>query len=366
MIDRPLDRAPERVPVIDAVRGIAMLVMTLDHASGAFNRGRLMVDGASTFRADMVLEPVQFVTRWITHLCAPTFVLLAGISLALSVTRRRAARIASWQIDRDMLIRGALLIALDVVWLGWMWRLGWPLQLGVLYAIGVSIVALIALRRLPAAAVGALGVAILIAGEAITARLDPTTTLAAATLGGGQVGSVYYLYPFVPWMAMLLIGWAVGVRLAQRSDGLRARDWLALAALAAAVFVVVRAANGYGNAELYRRDGSWVEWLHVSKYPPSLSYAALELAIAFGLLAALARWRRPWPWLRLFGQTALFYYCVHAHLLKGVALVLGQYRTLGLGTTAIAWLATPIALYPACRWYLGLKQRHPESLLRFL
>lgn len=363
MTDRSTDRA-SRLPAIDAVRGFAMVVMTLDHASGAFNRDRLMVDGAAAFSSDMVLDPLQFVVRWVTHMCAPTFVLLAGVSLALSVTRRQAAGMEASRIDRDMLIRGALLVGLDVAWMGWMWRLGLPLQLGVLYAIGMSMIGLIALRRLPAALVGGLGIAVLAGGEAVTSLLDPTTTLAAATLAGGQVGSIWYLYPFLPWTGMMLIGWALGVRLVRR--GMTARDWLALAAVAAATFAVVRGINGYGNSELLRRDGSWIEWLHVSKYPPSLAYAGLELAIAFALLAAVWRWRTPWRPLVVLGQTALFYYCLHAHLLKGVARVLGEYRELGLGATAISWAAALVVLYPACRWYLAVKQRHPRSVLRFL
>ncbi|HEY0476099.1 MAG TPA: heparan-alpha-glucosaminide N-acetyltransferase domain-containing protein [Kofleriaceae bacterium] len=376
MTDRLQGRESIRLPAIDLVRGIVMVLMTLDHSSAAFNAGRLMADGAATFHPDAVFEPLQFVIRWVTHLCAPTFVMLSGASLALSVTRRQQDGVPSSQIDRDILIRGALLIAIDAVWMGWMWRLGLPLQLGVLYAIGVSMIGLIVLRRLPAALVAGLGLAIMAGGEAVTGLLDPTTTLAAATLAGGQVGSIYYLYPFLPWTGFMLVGWAIGMRIA--GPGMRARDWLTLAAVAAATFVIVRGGNGYGNAHVLRRDGSWnaawneawneawIEWLHVSKYPPSLAYAALELGIAFALLAAVWRWARPWKPLVVLGQTALFYYVIHAHLLKGTAAALGVYRHFGVGATLLAWAVTLVALYPACRWYLGVKRRHPRSVLRFL
>ena len=361
------ERTSNRLPAIDAVRGLVMVLMTLDHSSGAFNGGRSMADSAATFRPDTVLDPLQFVARWATHLCAPTFVFLAGVSLALSIARRDRSPSDRATIDRDILIRGALLIVLDVAWTGWIWRLGWPLQVGVLYAIGMSMIGLIALRRLPAPLVAALGVAIFAGGEAVTSLLDPTTTLAAATMTGGQIGSIYYLYPFLPWTGFMLIGWAVGTRLA--GPGMRARDWLALAGIAAATFVIVRGLNGYGNAHLLRRDGAyaaWIEWLHVSKYPPSLAYAALELAISFALIAAVWRWARPWKPLVVLGQTALFYYLIHAHLFKATALVLGVYRTQGLGITVIGWIAMLVALYPLCRWYLGVKRRHPDSVLRFV
>jgi uncharacterized membrane protein len=367
MTDLAGAREPHRLPAIDVVRGFVMVLMTLDHSSSTFNAHRLMVDGAATFRPDMVLEPLQFVIRWVTHLCAPTFVFLAGVSLALSVTRRVRSGMDSSRIDRDILIRGVLLVVFDVGWTGWMWRLGLPIQVGVLYAIGMSMIGLIALRRLPPLAVGGLGILIMVGGEAVISLLDPTTTLAAATMTGGQIGSVYYLYPFLPWTGFLLVGWAVGSRIA--GPGMRSRDWLTLAGIAAVTFVVVRGLNGYGNNHLLRRDGSWVEWLHVSKYPPSLTYAALELGIAFVLLAGawrLALRARAWRPLIVLGQTALFYYLIHAHLVKGVALALGVYRTQGLGVTVVGWIALLAILYPVCRWYLGVKRRHPDSVLRFV
>jgi uncharacterized membrane protein len=380
MADRVPDPGSSRLPAIDVVRGFVMVLMTLDHASGAFNAHRSMADSAATFRPDGVLEPAQFFVRWVTHLCAPTFVLLAGVSLALSVARRQDRPADRARIDRDILIRGALLVALDAGWTGWMWRLGLPIQLGVLYATGVAMIGLIALRRLPAPGVGALGVAIVVAGELVSARLDPTTALVAASLTGGAIGPTYVLYPFLPWTGFLLIGWAIGARVA--AGRMRSRDWLALAAIAAATFAVVRGINGYGNAGLFRRGAAWdagwggavIEWLHVSKYPPSLSYAALELAIAFGLLAAAWRWLPPaapgrspwWTPLGVLGQTALFYYLIHAHLIKAVALALGIYKAEGLGATMLGWAGLLVVLYPACRWYRGVKRRHPASVLRFV
>ena len=364
MPDGVIGRESSRLQAIDVVRGFVMIIMTLDHASSSFNAGRIMYDSAATAHAGMALDPLQFATRWITHLCAPTFVMLAGASLALSVTRRRRAGMPSSQIDRDILIRGALLIAIDALWMSWVWRLGTPIQLGVLYAIGMSMIGMIALRRLPAMLVGGLGVAILVGGEALNGMLDPSSALVMATMSGGTVGPVMFLYAFLPWTGFLMVGWALGVRLA--GPGMRARDWAILAAIAALTFVIVRGLDGYGNAGMPRDGSSWIAWLHVSKYPPSLAYAALELAIAFGLLAATWRWAKPWRPLVVLGQTALFFYFFHVHLLKLAAGALGLYKSTGLGVTAIAWLVLIAALYPLCRWYLAVKRRHPDSVLRFV
>jgi len=153
---------------------------------------------------------------------------------------------------------------------------------------------------------------------------------------------------------------------------MRARDWLVVAGVAAVVFAIVRGLNGYGNEGLYRRDGglnaAWIEWLHVSKYPPSLTYVALELGIAFALLAALWRVARPrlLAPLALLGQTALFFYLLHVHIMKGVAVALGIYQAKGLAVVYLGWVAVLVLLYPACRWYLRVKRRHPDSVLRFV
>src|SRR5262249_31991324 len=83
---------PTRLSAIDWLRGLVMVLMTIDHASGAFNAGRLMTDAAFMYKPGTTLDPAQFATRWVTPLCAPTFVFLAGLSLSISADRRRAGR----------------------------------------------------------------------------------------------------------------------------------------------------------------------------------------------------------------------------------------------------------------------------------
>jgi uncharacterized membrane protein len=372
-----LTASRQRFAPLDAVRGIAMVLMTLDHASSAFNSGRISSDGASRFVAGSVLEPAQFAARWIAHVCAPAFLLLAGAALALAVARRRASRETEAAIDRWLAIRGAILLALEVVWMSWVvaiitsgfsgGRYAWyHIHLEVLFAIGASLLAMIALRRLPPRAVGLLGVALLIGLEATHAfdAAGPTTRLlAGALVTGDRYPHVTILYPVLPWLAFLLIGWALGAELAEgRTIG--ARGWLVLAAIALLVFLAVRGANGFGNAGLYREDGSLIQWLHVSKYPPSLTFAGLELAVVFLLLAGASLWS-PRP-LVVLGETALFFYVLHIHLLRAAASALGVHRECGLGGVLIAWVAALTMLYPLCAWYGRLKARRPDSALRWL
>jgi len=106
-----------RLAALDWLRGLVMVLMTVDHASGTFNAGRLMTDGLALYQPGTPLPASQFLTRWITHLCAPTFVFLAGSALALSVEKRRAAGESPRAIDRFILARGLLIMALDPLWM---------------------------------------------------------------------------------------------------------------------------------------------------------------------------------------------------------------------------------------------------------
>ena len=137
------------------------------------------------------------------------------------------------------------------------------------------------------------------------------------------------------------------------------------------VFVIVRGLNGYGNMILYRDDGSLLQWLHVSKYPPSLSFAALELAIMFLFLALLfAYYRnktsRRWNPLTVYGQTSLFFYILHVHFLAAAAWLLDLQRKGGLTETFWATLVVLLILYPACRWYGHTKLSRKHRLLRYI
>src|SRR5579871_2079139 len=138
----------DRLAAIDWMRGLVMVLMTIDHAAEAFNKSHLTSDSAVVYHGEP-LDTAQFLTRFITHLCAPTFVFLAGTALALSVTRRAAAGEPARDIDRHIITRGLLIAALDPLWM----CLGFSgyrfIVLQVLYAIGISLVCMAGLRRLP-------------------------------------------------------------------------------------------------------------------------------------------------------------------------------------------------------------------------
>jgi uncharacterized membrane protein len=369
-------RAASRLPALDWMRGLVMVLMAIDHSSDAFNAGRLFTDSARMFQPGMPLPAAQFLTRWITHICAPTFVFLAGTSLAFTVSRQVAAGDRPRDIDRYVLVRG-LVIALFELWISFTVIGHGRFVLQVLYGIGTSYMLMGPLRRLPdrVAPILALG---FIATSELWVRGSSAAHLAASwpvslLLTGGFQGRIIVAYPTLHWLAILLLGWSWGRRLvtAPASRRTAARDAARAGLVGLAIFVVLRAANGYGNMLLLRDSWSLVQWLHVSKYPPSVTYDALELGLMGLILAALFRLAErpginPNGLLMVLGQTPMFFYLLHFPLLVGASRVLGVNEKLGLGATYLGAATIVTLLYPVCRWYRGYKAAHRAGWPRFV
>ena len=366
-----------RLAPIDWMRGLVMVLMVIDHASMAFDgthnpQDSAMYPGAAT----MALPAGEFLTRWITHICAPTFVFLAGTSLALSAERKIAKGVPAWEIDRFIITRGAFIALLDptIISLG---SGRWTFQ--VLFAIGLSMICMAALRRLHWVALLAVGLAWFAFGEILTAMVwhppgssSPLAAFFVATYGSDTLA---IKYPLIPWLAIMMLGWASGRHISRSAAGTTRFSsesvlWVG-GALMLVVFVVVRANAGYGDMFLHRSDLTWQQWLHVSKYPPSLTYASLEVGRLWLCLAALIRIEpaigiRPNGVFLVFGQTAMFFYLVHRLALEVPATYFGLRGAGDLTTTYVVAAVLLVALYPACRWYRSVKAAHPASLLKYI
>jgi len=371
---------PGRIAPIDRMRGLVMVLMTSDHAAHVFYRDFMMRDTAFWGRYDAPLPAVPFLHRWLSHLCAPTFVFLAGTALALSMARRRAQH-ALAGTDRDLLLRGALLIGLDLTLISALWggAVGGRFMLQVLFAIGSAFLLMIPLRRLPTASLVALGLAILVGHEALVSlgRVADAGPSAATALvvSGGVAGPALVLYPVLPWLAFLLLGHGFGSRVARGADPVPVL--VAGAAFGLAAWALVRAADGYGNLFMTGVHDGPLRWLQVSKYPPSIAFAGLELGLMAGVLALLFVAARRTPSggdrgvLLVLGQTALFYYVLHVSLLEGAGALLRVWFGAdavpgGLGRTWLAVALTVAVLYPACLAFRAFKRAHPRSLVRLI
>jgi uncharacterized membrane protein len=369
----------QRIASIDWMRGLVMVIMLIDHASMAFDgsHSEIAMDSARFAGASTIALPAfAFFTRWIAHICAPTFVLLAGTALALSVERRMAKGLSGWAIDKGMLLRGAIIAMIDPTLISFgsgHWNIG------VLTAIGLSMMSMALLRRLPMAPLLALALGWMVFGEYITGLFwhTPGSSSPLAALFVANYAGKYLLihYPFIPWLALMMLGWAFGRHIVQFNAGktqLKPIKILVIAGiLSLATFVIVRAFQGYGDMFLHRADGTWQQWLHVSKYPPSLTYYGLELGLLALCLALMMRIepligvRQNGP-LLVFGQTAMFFYLVHRLALEIPATYFGLRGFGDISTTYIVWALMLVPLYLLCRWYRDVKREHPDSFLKYL
>jgi uncharacterized membrane protein len=282
-------------------------------------------------------------------------------------------------IDRAIVTRGLIIAALDPIWISPVFTPGLIL-LQVLFAIGISFVCMIPLRRLSSRALLTISLGLMIFGEALIGLLVrisgglPNLPV-ALLLSGGQFSKLLVGYPLLPWLAVMSLGWTFGrYLLLSEPEKLNPARLLGGASLAAlALFAMVRGTNGYGNLHLLRDDQSLVHWLHVSKYPPSLSFYTLELGLMALILAALFRFKtdalrsRGFSYLLVtFGQTAFFFYLLHAHLLRRGAWSLGMYHAGGLPETIVATVAVLVLLFPCCRLYRRYKLTHPHGWARYI
>lgn len=364
-------RNTQRIAAIDWMRGIVMILMVLDHTSWFFNTQRIFADSVLLYEAGRVWDTDQFLTRWITHICAPSFVFLAGTAMAISVAQRIELGMTHAQINRDLQIRGAFIACLDLFVLS---LASGKIVLQVLYAIGISMILMVPLRRLGRRAILVIALIILLGGEALLAVLwhpDYAAPLWLALTWAPVLGDSYtVLYPVLPWLAIMMLGWVFGEWLMARQADPGSIQWrLLLSGIAAVLgFILIRSADGYGNMFMPLQDNSMVQWLLVSKYPPSLAYVLLELGLMAIILAALMR-LETWIDVRhnnpvlVYGQTALFFYLAHFCILAVLKPVLDQSEL--MRTCAITLLVL-ILLYPLCRFYRTLKWRNPRSVLRFL
>ncbi len=356
-----------------------MMLMALDHASAFYNPGRLAVDSVATYSPGIFLPLDQFLTRWVTHICAPTFIFLAGTSLALSCQQRSIQGISEKIITRDIMIRGSVIAALDIILVSYLGINGFFLQ--VLYAIGLSMVAIAWLRRLNSRVLFVTAVLWFLCGEAITQiwwePLESNPPLwVGLTMAPFYSNTVTIIYPVIPWLAVMVLGWVFGRYIShqlivKQSPLSVSCILMGSGMLLLLVFTITRSANGYGNMLLMRGDETLAQWLHVSKYPPSLSYISLELGL-MAILLSLFLWieKRIKPSISnpflVFGQTALFFYIFHLAIL-GTPVML--FDLAGKGTLVSAYYAASIALmvlYPICFVYRRYKFTHPHAWVRFI
>jgi len=366
---------PTRLFPPDALRGLIMVLMALDHANcfvaQRHSSGEYWDGPFPTYT-----DTLSFLTRFVTHFCAPGFFFLMGVGMVLLAHSRQARGESRWAITGHFWLRGAVLIALKFLVINRAWQLapGWDIEIyiGVLFALGgTMILGSLLLWLKPAYLLG--GTILLTIGtELLTPSPDlwnvPPTLLARLFLVPGGDAQVWSNYPILPWLPLVTCGMFFGHGLLERPQVTWSRVWR-LGLMLLAGFLVVRGLNGFGNLRP-RAGNTWIDFLNVVKYPPSIAFILLTMGINLILLGVLARvtergQRFLWP-LVVLGRVPLFFYVLHLFVYAG----LGHLFT-PQGTPVLAmypyWLLGVLILFPLCWGYGGLKQRWPARLvLQFL
>jgi uncharacterized membrane protein len=386
---------PLRLTSVDALRGLVIVVMALDHVRDFFHFP--LPDPTDIPKTTVVL----FFTRWITHFCAPAFMLTAGIGAGLSLSRGRSKRGLSW----FLLTRGLWLVVLELTWvrsIGWMFNFDYTVVFFlVIWTLGWSMVLLAGLIWLPRRLLIVLCLTAIVGHNAldhveVTGGFHWLWTIVHAP--GNLVPAPGYKiavpYVLLPWVFVMALGYCCAPIFtweARRRQ--RALVWTGTLAIAA--FVVIRAINGYGDTAPWTSQRSPVftllSFLNTQKYPPSLDFLLMTLGPACLALALFERWRgRLSEVLLVYGRTPMFFYLLHIPLihLTAVIFALARYGAAGflfrnsgpdaplpwpmppgygysLWVVYGVWLGIVAALYPLCKRFGEYKRTHRSTWLSY-
>ncbi len=391
-----------RLDSIDALRGLIMIVMAIDHVRDFVHIGAQQYSPTDLSRT----YPFLFFTRWITHFCAPVFSLTAGLGAYFWLQRPGRTRI---QLSRFLLTRGLWLILLELTVMRFAYIFTYSLQLPflllVLWILGACMIVLAALVHIPLRFLAPISIAVILLHNTLD-PLKPAAFGHYAPLwellhqpGGFPVLGVFVVvgYPLIPWFAVMSLGFCFG-RIFHISPPQRQQVLLSTGVGMTLMFIALRASNGYGDASHWSaqptRLYTLLSFLDCTKYPPSLLYLLMTLGPALILLAWLdTRAFSPSNPLIVFGRVPLFYFVTHfylAHLAAclialvryghaAFAMMTNPFPSLGgdpanfpanfgspLWAVYLVWFIIVVILYFPCRWFAKVKQTRRDWWLSYL
>jgi uncharacterized membrane protein len=382
-----------RIASIDFVRGFVIILMALDHVRMYFAYGTWYADPTNL----ATTTPALFFTRWVTHFCAPVFVLLAGTSAFLYGAEKTSKKEISW----FLFTRGLWLIFVELVIVNFAWTFDITysfLILQVIWAIGISMVVLSALVYLPNMAILAIGL-VLVFGHNL---LDPIRVHGSdardliwyilhqhefLVLESNRV--ISFTYPVLPWIGLMTLGYVLGNFYKQDFDATVRRKWLLWSGIGLTLlFIILRGFNLYGEPNLWREQGSFIfsvmSFLNATKYPPSLHFLLMTIGQALIVLSMTEtiRHRMATP-IIVFGKVPFFFYIIHlftihmlamlflvysghhwsGYILSAQGILSGKLGNFGVDLEAVylIWVFVLVLLYPLCRGYQKYKENNPAK-----
>ncbi len=391
-MQEPVQSAAKRIDSIDILRGLAMVVMALDHVRDYFHAAAISGDPLDL----ATTTPLLFMTRWVTHFCAPLFVFLSGTSIYLQGLRKSKGELSAFLFKRGLWL---ILMEMAVITLGWTFNPGYSyFILQVIWVIGWSMILLSLVIRLPFGLILALGL-LLVFGHNLLDIPESAPGFKPGllwdflhkghfsfyTLLPGH--TVVILYPLLPWPGVMMLGYCLGYYFSPRfSVALRSKRLLWLGTGLLLFFTLLRFTNTYGDPVGWSTQKNalftLLSFINVYKYPPSLLYLCLTIGTGLLLLVLFERVRGRIPsMLRVFGRVAFFYYILHLyliHLLEAISFFMRGHsfgsgpsggreflfyfvipaEGYGLRVVYLVWIAVVLALYPLCKWYDAYKSSH--------
>lgn len=388
-----------RLPSIDMLRGLVIVVMAIDHVRDFFNVG-----GEADPMANPAISAALFFTRWITHFCAPVFVFLAGTSAGLMTSRKTPSALGAFLFTRGLWLIVVECVVVATAWSFAPWgiapldgRVGVVMQ--VIWAIGASMVVVAAAQFLGQRVCLVIGGALVIGHN----LLDPIWPASSGIFDAGHpvwvalhaqmrtdAGPISFLwaYPLLPWTGVMLLGYGTA-SLFNEPAQTRDTRLLALGVAATAAFVVLRGIGVYGEPNPWQfQNGAIrtvIDFLNVTKYPPSLLFILMTLGPAAIVCASADRVpeavKRP---LIVFGRAPFAFYVAHLYLLHALAVAFGAIQGfdprafltysfffpkgygVGLPGVYAVWLLVVVTLYPLCTWVAAAKSRRQDWWLSYL
>ncbi|MCG7543972.1 heparan-alpha-glucosaminide N-acetyltransferase domain-containing protein [Pseudoalteromonas sp. MM17-2] len=378
------EQLKKRIHSIDIMRGVVILLMLVDHVRERFFLHMQVSD-------PMVIEttsPGLFWSRFAAHFCAPAFIFLTGMSAWLYQHARQGQPRSATGF---LLKRGLFIIALEVTLISYSWMGSYhTLWLQVMWAIGLCMLVLAILHKLPMPVLLTLGLTIVFTHNMLTPiefnENEWGYTLWRILHDRGYILETSWLnvkvsYPVLPWIGVILLGYCAGPLYGKGIAMPRRQAWLlGLALICVLLFALLRGGNIYGETLPWHSFDSVMQTtmsiFNITKYPPSLSFLLITLA---GMFVGLYVFEKPLGsvtnMLRTFGSVPMFFYVVHLYVL--LALYQAAYWLVGnnqgeyVGVNHIAWIwliavVLAVALYLPVKWFSDYKRTHHQWWLKYL
>lgn len=387
-----------RIDSIDMLRGLVMIIMALDHTRDFFHQQAWTDDPLNL----QTTTPALYFTRWVTHLCAPIFVFLAGTGAYFQSLRKSKKELSMFLLKRGFWL---LIVEIFIINFAFSFDIHYSvIGLQTIWSIGISMIILGLVVWLPFNAILIIGSLLVLGHNALDYFEAGKTSSPGWWYDMLHHPNFYHLwgrhnllilYPFVPWAGLMMLGYCFGKLFLKYEGGQRTKMLVMLGLGLLVLFAILRAPNIYGDPQHWtsQKNGlySFLSFMNVQKYPPSLLYMCATIGIGLLILAAMGNVRNWFTrFITVYGRVPFLYYVLHFFLIhlvssifylarghsfaEGVQPKQGGFlpnfvdptQGVSLFWVYVIWLCIVISLYPVCKWFSEYKKRHKDWWLSYI